>query len=84
MDPELEQIFQEWEIIENEHQIYLNEQAKELESNREKDLNNLFFVYLYLNMMIYCIKFIVLFCNQQIKLKNNKIDKCNYSVFELD
>ena len=84
MDPELEQIFQEWEIIENEHQIYLKEQTKELDSNREKDLNNLFFVYLYLNMMIYCIKFIVLFCNQQIKLKNNKIDKCNYSVFELD
>ena len=84
MDPELEQIFQEWEIIENEHQIYLKEQTKELDSNREKDLNNLFCVYLYLNMMIICIKFIVLFCNQQIKLKNNKIDKCNYSVFELD
>ena len=84
MNPELENLFQEWEEEEKEYLQYLKTEIDEsikykqiikheslnLESTQE--IFNIYFCQLYLNIIIYCMKFIVYYVNN---LMNNKIDK---------
>ena len=84
MNPELENLFQEWEEEEKEYLQYLKTEIDEsikheslikyeslnLESTQE--VFNIYFCQLYLNIIIYCMKFIVYYVNN---LMNNKIDK---------
>ena len=93
MDPELEKLYQEWEQEEIEYQEYLNleiQESKKVQKNfqqiRDIELYNLCTLSIYLNLVMYCMKFIVLYVSHiEINKKNkNKIEKVNYSVHELD
>jgi len=70
MDCELEQIFSEWEFLENENQKY---------HQKKKDMA-MYLILIFLNLMAYSMRFIVDYLNNQKK----KIDKQYYSVDELD
>ncbi len=70
MDCELEQIFSEWEFLENENQKY----------HQEKKDMAMYLILIFLNLMAYSMRFIVDYLNNQKK----KIDKQYYSVDELD
>ena len=93
MDPELEKLYQEWEQEEIEYQEYLNlqiQESKKVQENfqqmRDIELYNLCTFSIYLNLVMYCMKYIVLYVNHiEINKKNkNKIEKINYLVHELD
>ena len=94
MDPELEKLYQEWEQEEIEYQEYLNleiQESKKVQENfqqiRDIELYNLCTLSIYLNLVMYCMKFIVLYVNN-IEINKRKmrykIEKVNYSVHELD
>ena len=98
MNQELEQLFKEWEQEEIEYQNYLKSQLKEsrkiqqsFKIVKEKDIDqeafNMAALYLYLNMMVFCMRFIVDYVQENIhkyKHKQYKIEKPNYSIHELD
>jgi hypothetical protein len=98
MNQELDQLFKEWEQEEIEYQNYLKSQLKEskkihkfLKIEKEKDIEqeafNMASLYLYLNLMVFCMRFIVDYVQENIhkyKHKQYKIEKPNYSIHELD
>ena len=95
MNQELEQLFEEWEQEEIEYQNYLKSQLKEsrkiqkfFKIEKEKDIKqeafNMAALYLYLNMMVFCMRFIVDYVRENIHKKQYKIEKPNYSIHELD
>lgn len=70
MDSELETIFSDWEILENENIAY-----------QEKRKNIIIYLILsFLNLMSYCMRFIIDYLEKQKK----KIDKKYYSIDDLD
>ena len=94
MDTELEKLYLEWEQEEIEYQNYLNSQIQEsrkvqqtFQELRDMEEFNIWFLSLYLHILLYCMKFIVLYVNDN-ELKKRKmrykIEKTNYSVLELD
>ena len=94
MNQELEDLFQEWEKEELEYQEYLNSQIQEskqiqetFQKIKEMEIYNICSFANYLNLIAYCIRFIVLYLEEQ-QIKNKKlklkIEKPNYSVYELD
>lgn len=70
MDSELETIFSDWEILENENIAY-NENRKNIV---------IYLILSFLNLMAYYMRFIVDYLEKQKK----KIDKQYYSIDELD
>ncbi len=94
MNQELEDLFQEWEKEELEYQEYLNSQIQEskqiqetFQKIKEMEIYNICSFAIYLNLIAYCIRFIVLYLEEQ-QIKNKKlklkIEKPNYSIYELD
>ena len=70
MDSELETIFSDWEILENENIAY-----------QEKRKNIIIYLILsFLNLMAYCMRFII----DYLEKKKKKIDKKYYSIDDLD
>jgi hypothetical protein len=94
MDTELEKLYLEWEQEEIEYQNYLNSQIHEskkvqqtLQELKDMEEFNLWFLGLYLHILMFCMKFIVLYVNDNESKKRKiryKIEKTNYSVLELD
>ena len=70
MDSELETIFSDWEILENENIAY-NENRKNIV---------IYLILSFLNLMAYYMRFIVDYLEKQKK----KIDKQYYSIDDLD
>ena len=70
MDSELETIFSDWEILENENIAY-----------QEKRKNIIIYLILsFLNLMAYCMRFII----DYLEMQKKKIDKKYYSIDDLD
>jgi hypothetical protein len=97
MNPELEELFLEWEQEELEYQDYFKYQLhksrkiqKSFNIAKEQEEFNMWAVYLYLNLMVFCMRFIVDYVQENIhKHKKQykqryKIEKPNYSIHELD
>lgn len=94
MDPELEELFLDWEREEQEYQSYLKSELEE-SMRIQKDYNNyknletfyISFIYIYFNLMVYCMRFIVDYVEKMERNKRrfqHKIEKPNYLVEELD
>ena len=94
MDPELEELFQDWEREEQEYQSYLKSELEE-SMRRQKAYNNyknletfyISFIYIYFNLMVYCMRYIIEYINKMEINKRrfqHKIEKPIYSVEELD
>ena len=94
MDPELEELFQDWEKEEKEYQIYLKSELEEsmriqkaYNSYKNSETFYISFIYIYFNLMVYCMKFIVDYVEKMERNKRrfqHKIEKPIYSVEELD
>ena len=70
MDSELETLFSDWEILENENIKYVEE---------KKNLA-IYLILSFLNLMAYCMRFTIDYLDKRKK----KIDKQYYSIDELD
>ncbi len=94
MNSELEELFLEWEKEEMEYQEYLKvelEKSKKIHYDitnyKEIEAFNIFFIYLYFNIMVYCMRFIIEYVermNQNKRRFIHKIEKPIYFVDELD
>ena len=94
MNSELEELFLEWEKEEIEYQEYLKselEKSRKIHFNmtnyKEIEAYNIFFVYLYFNILVYCMRFMIDYVekmNLNKKRFRYKIENTNYSVDELD
>lgn len=94
MDLELEELFQDWEKEEKEYQSYLKSELEEsmriqkaYKSYKNSETFYISFIYIYFNLMVYCIRFIVDYVNNMERNKRifrHKIEKPNYSIDELD
>ena len=94
MNPELEKIFDEWEKEELEYQEYLKSEMNEskqiqqtFQKIKDEEVLNIGILYMYFNLMVYCMRFIVFYIeDREIKKRKfrNKIEKPNYSIHELD
>ena len=66
MNSELEELFLEWEKEEIEYQEYLKselDKSRKIHFNmtnyKEIEAYNIFFVYLYFNILVYCMRFMI-------------------------
>ena len=94
MDPELEELFQDWEKEEREYQSYLKTELEEsmriqktYNSYKNSETFYISFIYIYFNLMVYCMRFIVEYVEKMERNKRkfqHKIEKQIYSVEELD
>ena len=94
MNSELEELFLEWEKEEIEYQEYLKselEKSRKIHFNmtnyKEIEAYNIFLVYLYFNILVYCMRFMIDYVekmNLNKKRFRYKIENPNYSVDELD
>jgi hypothetical protein len=94
MNSELEELFLEWEKEEIEYQEYLKvelEKSKKIHYDitnyKTVEAFNIFFIYLYFNIMVYCMRFIIEYVermNQNKRRFRHKIEKPIYFVDELD
>ena len=94
MDPELEELFLDWEKEEREYQSYLKSELEEsmriqktYNSYKNSETFLISFIYIYFNLMVYCMRFIVEYVEKIERNKRrfqHKIEKPNYLVEELD
>tara|TARA_B100000242_G_scaffold274036_1_gene228076 strand:- start:753 stop:965 length:213 start_codon:yes stop_codon:yes gene_type:complete len=70
MDPELEAIFSDWELLEKENIVY--------QENRKNIA--VYLVLSFLNLMLYCMRAIV----NHFEIQKKKIDKQYYSIEDVD
>ncbi len=94
MNSELEELFLEWEKEEIDYQEYLKselDKSRKIHFNmtnyKEIEAYNIFFVYLYFNILVYCMRFMIDYVekmNLNKKRFRYKIENHNYSVDELD
>ena len=70
MDPELEAIFSDWELLEKENIVY---------QENKKNLA-VYLVLSFLNLMVYCMRIIV----KHFEIQKKKIDKQYYSIEDVD
>ena len=70
MDPELEAIFSDWELLEKENIVY---------QENKKNLA-VYLILSFLNLMVYCMRIIV----NHFQLQKKKIDKQYYSIEDVD
>ena len=70
MDPELEAIFSDWELLEKENIVY--------QENRKNIA--VYLVLSFLNLMVYCMRVIV----NHFEIQKKKIDKQYYSIEDVD
>lgn len=94
MNSELEELFLEWEKEEIEYQEYLKAELEnskkihfDITNHKAIEAFNIFFIYLYFNIMVYCMRFIIEYVekiNQNKKRFRYKIEKPTYFVDELD
>ena len=70
MDPELEAIFSDWELLEKENIVY--------QENRKNIA--VYLILSFLNLMLYCMRVIV----NHFEIQKKKIDKQYYSIEDVD